>query len=247
MMAEILHQRVGKYLRIWNVCRIYFEKCLFILIKCFLYNKGLIKTRAFDIRCKDGSQINLPSKSCRVVFSILAENFLHGLSCKDKVFVLQDFVIPLALVIIGFVANFGLPFQPIIKADEDTYTYAVFSQGGFSDLVLHPISYVNIYASSSHFLCLQPYISFGLCDLMWRTQKIPRHGSIGPKINTPDAVIEIMKNYLNKQVIIPQPLRDKLMPGVIGYYSLYEKPFYFLLGSGKSLLYNNGVYTLFLT
>jgi hypothetical protein len=157
------------------------------------------------------------------------------------------FVIPLALVIIGFVANFGLPFQPIIKADEDTYTYTVFSQGGFSDLVLHPISYVNIYASSSHFLCLQPYISFGFCDLMWQTQKIPKHGSIGPKVNTPDAVIEIIRNYLNKQVIIPQPLRDKLMPGLIGYYSLYKKPFHFLLENGKGLLYNNGVCTLFLT
>jgi len=100
-MAEILHQRVGKYLRIWNVCRIYFKKCFFILIKCFLYNKGLIKTRAFDIRCKDGSQINLPSKSCRVVFSILAENFLHVLSCKDKVFVLQDFVIPIHELIVS--------------------------------------------------------------------------------------------------------------------------------------------------
>jgi len=156
------------------------------------------------------------------------------------------FVIPLALVIIGFVANFGLPFQPIIRADEDTYTYAVFSQGGFSDLVLHPISYVHIYASSSHFLCLQPYISFGLCDLMWQTQKIPRHGFIGPKINTPDAVIETTKNYLDKQVIIPQPSRDKLMPGPIGYHSFYEKPFYFLIRSRKCLIYNNGVYTMFL-
>ena len=156
------------------------------------------------------------------------------------------FVIPLALIVIGFVANFGLPFQPIIRAGEDTYTPTVFSQGGFSNLVLHPSSYVHIYASSSHFLCLRPYISFGLCDLMWQTPKIPRHGFIAPKINTPEAVIETTKNYLDKQVIIPQPSRDKLMPGPIGYYSFYEKPFYFLIRSGKCLIYNNGMYTLFL-
>jgi hypothetical protein len=156
------------------------------------------------------------------------------------------FVIPLALIVIGFVANFGLPFQPIIRSGEDTYIYAVLSQVGFSDLALHPISYAHIYASSSHFLCLQPYTGFGLCDLMWQTPKIPRHGSITPKINTPEAVIEIMKKYLDKQVIIPQPLRDKLMPGLIGYHSFYEKPFYFLIGSGKCLIYNNGMYTLFL-
>jgi hypothetical protein len=157
------------------------------------------------------------------------------------------FAFPLFLIVLGFVANFGLPFMPVIRADGDTYTYTVFSQGGFSDYVLHPVVYVSSYVGDSSFLCLSPYITFGLCDMMWQTPRIPRHGSISPPgILDPGAIIDVMRNYLGKQVVVPQPLRDRLIPAPIGYYSLYKKPFYFLLGSGKGLIYNNGIYTLLL-
>jgi len=157
------------------------------------------------------------------------------------------FAFPLFLIVLGFVASFGLPFMPVIRADGDTYTYTVFSQGGFSDHVLQPVIYVSSYNGVSSFLCLSPYITFGLCDIMWQTPRIPRHGSISPPgILDPEGVIEVMRNYLGRQVVVPQPLRDRLIPASIGYYSLYKKPFYFLLGSGKSLIYNNGVYTLLL-
>ncbi len=53
------------------------------------------------------------------------------------------FAFPLFLIILGFITNFGLPFIPIIRADGDTYTYTVFSQGGFSDYILHPVIYVS--------------------------------------------------------------------------------------------------------
>jgi len=158
------------------------------------------------------------------------------------------FAFPLFLIVLGFVANFGLPFMPIIRADGDTYTYTVFSQGGFSDYVLQPVIYVSSYVGDSSFLCLSPYITFGLCDLMWQTPRIPKHGVVSPPGKlSPEAIIDVMRNYLGKQAIVPQPLRDRLLPAPIGYYSLYKKPFSFLLGSGKGLLYNNGVYTLFLT
>jgi len=157
------------------------------------------------------------------------------------------FAFPLVLIVLGFVANFGLPFMPIIRAGGDTYTYAVFSQSGFSDYVLHPVVYASSYDGASSFLCLSPYITFGLCDIMWQTPRIPRHGYISPpRVLSPEGIIEVIGNYLGKQVIVPQPRRDRLIPPLIGYYSLYEKPFYFLLGSGKGLIYNNGVYTLFL-
>ena len=93
------------------------------------------------------------------------------------------------------------------------------------------------------------YTSFGLCDLMWYTPKIPRHGSIGLRVTSPDAIIGHIKNYLNElgeSVIVPQPLRDRLLFGPIGYKSFYEKPFQFLLEKGKALVYNNGFYTAFL-
>jgi len=158
----------------------------------------------------------------------------------------SGFVFSLLLIALGFVANFGLPFMPVIRTDSDTYTYTTFSQGGFSDYVLHPIIYVSSYNGASSFLCLSPYIAFGLCDIMWQTPKLPKHGSISPSVLNPEGIMDIVRNYLGKQAIIPQPLRDSIIPPFIGYNSLYKKPFYFLLGSGKSLIYNNGVYTLFL-
>ena len=159
----------------------------------------------------------------------------------------SGFAFSLFLIVLGFVANFGLPFMPIIRADGDTYTYTVFSQGGFSDYVLQPVTYVSSYNGVSSFLCLSPYITFGLCDIMWQTPRIPRHGSISsPGRLSPEGIIDVIGNYLDKQVIVPQPLRDRFLPASIGYNSLYRKPFSFLLGSGKGLIYNNGVYTLFL-
>jgi hypothetical protein len=41
-------------------------------------------------------------------------------------------------------------------------------------------------------------------------------------------------------------MRDRLLPGFIGYRSLYEKPLRFLLENGKALVYSNGKYALFL-
>jgi hypothetical protein len=159
----------------------------------------------------------------------------------------SSFVFSLFLIALGFVANFGFPFMPVIRTDSDTYTYTTFSQGGFSDYILHPVVYVSSYVSDSMFLCLSPYTTFGLCDMMWQTPRIPRHGSITPPgVLSPEGVIEVMRNYLDRQAIVPQPLRDRLIPAPIGYYSLYKKPFCFLLGSGKGLIYDNGVYTLFL-
>ena len=160
-------------------------------------------------------------------------------------------VIPLILVSLGFITNFGLPFMPAIKGGADLYTYPTFSQGGFSDYVLHPTTYMSSYASitSPPFLCLGYYTSFGLCDLMWQAPKIPRHGSLGHRVTSPDSIIEHIKNYLNESsegVIVPQPLRDRLLFGPIGYQSFYEKPFQLLLEKGKALIYNNGLYTIFL-
>jgi len=157
-------------------------------------------------------------------------------------------LIPLVLIALGFVANFGLPFQPAIRGDKDLYTYSTYSQGGFSDYVLHPIIYVSSHTTDTPFLCLKPYTGFGLCDLIWYSPKIPEHGPIGPKVSaaSPSIIIELIKNYLDKNVIVPQPIRDSLLPGIVGYHSLYEKPLQFLLEKGKALVYNNGLYTTFL-
>jgi len=169
---------------------------------------------------------------------------LYGFLIKKNLF-----IIPLFLMALGFATNFGLPFQPTIKIEEDSYTYPTLSQGGFSDYVLHPTTFVSSHVKSSPFLCLSPYITFGLCDLMWHSPRVPRSGFIAPKVTAPDGIIEIVRGYLNRldrDVIIPQLTRDRVLPGPIGYRSLYEKPLLFLLEKGKALIYNNGICTLFL-
>jgi hypothetical protein len=167
---------------------------------------------------------------------------LYGFMTKRRL----ALVIPIVLVILGFTSNFGLPFEPIIENDGETHTYTTFSQGGFGDYVLRPIIFVESHTHDVPFLCLKPYTAFGLCDLMWNALKIPKHGFIAPEITTPDSIIEIIRGHLGKEVIIPQPMRDRLLPGFIGYRSLYEKPLRFLLENGKALVYSNGKYALFL-
>jgi hypothetical protein len=172
--------------------------------------------------------------------AVTHEKLYRFLVKKDK----STSIALLILIILGFTTNFELPFQPTVRSDVDQYVYPVPSQVGFSDLVLHSIIYTSIHTDNSPFLCLSPFTEFGLCDLMWQTPRIPPHGGIGPEIITPDAIIEIMGKYINKNVVVPQHLRDGLLPTVIGYHSLYEKPFHFLMENGKGLIYNNGVYIL---
>jgi len=167
---------------------------------------------------------------------------LYGFVVKKK----NTLIVLFLLIVLGFASNFGLPFEPIIRAGKDAYTYPTFSQGGFSDYALHPITYVSSNIGSSAFLCLQPYTTFGLCDLMWHTTRIPEHGHISPKVTSPDSIIELIEKCLGSRVIIPQPMRDQLLPGPIGYDSLFDNPFHFLLENGKGLVYNNGMYALFL-
>jgi hypothetical protein len=155
-------------------------------------------------------------------------------------------IVSFILIILGFSSNFGLPFEPMIKSNGEVYTYPTYSQGGFGDYALYPILYIFSYSGSSTFLCLHPNTAFGLCDLIWYSPKIPKHGFIGPEITTPDTIIEIVKNYLGRNVIIPQPIEDKILPGPIGYLSLYKRPLKFLLENRNVLIYNNRLYTLFL-
>jgi hypothetical protein len=245
----------------------YYAKTIIVLTLIFIHIIGLsIRWRSLNHDEKMLALLLFASYSTWIIGWAGVGSFLAGarafsLICfllsvslvmtYEKIYVFltksSRFAFPMFLIVLGFVANFGLPFMPVVRTDGDTYTYTVFSQGGFSDYVLHPVVYVSSYNGASSFLCLSPYITFGLCDIMWQTPRIPRHGSISPpRVLSPEGIIEVIGNYLDKQVIVPQPRRDRLIPAPIGYYSLYKKPFYFLLGSGKGLIYNNGVYTLFL-
>jgi hypothetical protein len=181
-------------------------------------------------------------------------SFLLSLSVAATYKKLYDFAtkkrlalaIPVVLIVLGFSLNFGLPFEPMIKSDGEAYTYPTYYQGGFGDYALRPITYASLHMRDVLFLCLQPYTAFGLADLIWNSPKIPKHGFVAPETTTPESMIKLMENYLGRGIVIPQPMRDRLLPGPIGYRSLYEKPSYFLLENGRALIYSNGAYALFL-
>jgi len=243
----------------------YYAKTIIVLTLIFIHTIGLlIKWRSLNHVEKMLASLLFASYPTWIIgwagvgslltgsraFSVICFLLLTSLVMTyEKLYVFltksSRFAFPLFLIVLGFVANFGLPFMPVIRADDDTYTYATFSQGGFSDYVLHSTTYVSSYSSGSSFLCLSSYTGFGLCDIMWQTPKIPRHGSISPEANSPDSMLELIKSYSNKDVIVPIPIIDRVIPGPIGYHSLYDKPLYFLLGNGGTLIYNNGFYFLF--
>lgn len=160
---------------------------------------------------------------------------------------ISTLIMSIVLLVFAFSSNFGLPFQPIVKTESEVYTFSTFPQGGFSDYALHPIIYVSLYAHDTPFLCLEPNTYFGLCDLIWYSPTIPKHGPLKADVVSIDFIFEQIRRHLGKNIIIPQPVRDSILPGRIGYRGLFEKPFNFLIENGKALVYNNGLYTLFLS
>ena len=156
-------------------------------------------------------------------------------------------IISFILYIIGFISAFNLPFQPLLKSGNETFVPTLWSQGGITDYALHPILYLRTYNRDTPFLCLQPYTGFGLCDMLWFSPKIPSRGFIAPEIIGSQSIISLLSPYMGKSVIVPQPLRDKLLPSPIGSPSIYEKPYVYLLHYGSGVIYNNGLYTLIVT
>jgi len=151
------------------------------------------------------------------------------------------------LYIIGFISAFNLPFQPLSKSGNETFVLTLRNQGGITDYALHPMLYLRTYNEDIPFLCLQPYTGFGLCDMLWFSPKIPSWGFIAPEIIGSQSIISLLSPYMGKSVIVPQPLRDKLLPSPIGSPSIYEKPYVYLLQHGSGIIYNNGLYTLIVT
>jgi hypothetical protein len=83
--------------------------------------------------------------------------------------------------------------------------------------------------------------------MLWFSPKIPSRGFIAPEITGSQSIISLLSPYMGKSVIVPQPLRDKLLPSPIGSPSIYEKPYVYLLHNGSGIIYNNKLYTLIMT
>jgi len=151
-------------------------------------------------------------------------------------------------IIAGFIFNYGLPILPLIQTEEgDTYTYPTFSQGAITVWSLHPIEFSNSFLDerSPYFLCIQPYTGFGLCDLLWNKPKIPQHGFITPQFAKSAEIIKLLAHYRN--VVIPIPTNDRVLPGPIGYTSLYTIPDNYCTYNCRGRIYTNYFYNLYIS
>jgi hypothetical protein len=170
-------------------------------------------------------------------------------SSKNTLFKLRNIQISLLFIIIflvTFLSSFGLPLKLTIVSEEGEYSWPTVYQGSFSIYSSHGIMFLNSLEYELPYLCLQPFTAFGLCDLLWHRPKIPKHGFISPEVIQPKEIIELVKRYANygNDVIFPLPLGD-VMPGPLGYKLLYLIPYSYLVNTSNVLIYNNGLYLLF--
>jgi len=170
-------------------------------------------------------------------------------SSKNTLFKLRNIQISLLFIItflVTFLSSFGLPLKLTIVSEEGEYSWPTVYQGSFSIYSSHSIMFLNSLESELPYLCLQPFTAFGLCDLLWHRPKIPKHGLISPEVTQPKEIIELVKRYANygNDVIFPLPL-DDVMPGPLGYKLLYLIPYSYLVNTSNVLIYNNGLYLLF--
>jgi len=180
---------------------------------------------------------------------ILYLKSLEGSMVKKKVSLLASIVAPLYLflTVLGFTLNYNIPTAPLIRATEgDEYTYPTWSQGAIATYSLHPIEFVENYLHQHgpHFLCMQPYTAFGLCDLLWGKPKIPPHGFTSPKATRSSEVLELIDNY--NSVVIPIPSSDRALPGPVGYKNYYLIPYYHCMNYCRGKIYTNELYNLFI-
>uniref|UniRef100_A0A7J3YUW4 Glycosyltransferase RgtA/B/C/D-like domain-containing protein n=1 Tax=Ignisphaera aggregans TaxID=334771 RepID=A0A7J3YUW4_9CREN len=152
-------------------------------------------------------------------------------------------------ILLGFGSNYGLPISYTISTKEgDKYIYPTWGQGALTPWVLYAVFYLNTYMAenSPSFLCVQPYILFGYCDLIWNKPKIPQNRYISLDITAPNRIIDTIKMYMTiNEVLVPVPLNDRVLQGPIGYESFYKVPYQFLSLHCHSLLYHNGYYNTF--
>jgi len=180
---------------------------------------------------------------------ILYFKSLEGSMVKKKVSLPAFIAAPLYLflAVLGFTLNYNILTAPLIRATEgDEYTYPTWSQGAITTYSLHSIEFVENYLHQHgpHFLCMQPYTAFGLCDLLWGKPKIPPHGFISPKATRSSEVLELIDNYNN--VVIPIPSSDRTLPGPVGYKNYFLIPYYHCTNYCRGKIYTNGLYNLFI-
>jgi hypothetical protein len=148
--------------------------------------------------------------------------------------------------------NYGLAglSAPIIYMGRETHLYV--ANGLVSPYVLHAHQYLDSYieqGSGMRLCCLQPFTSFGICDLSWNVAYniifMERDLECDPTIIFTIILGKYGVGY--KCQIVPIPLREGVVPicfkledFYMGLSNLIPRSF------SRSMMYNNGFYSLHL-
>lgn len=157
-------------------------------------------------------------------------------------------VITVGITVLVFL-NYGLSVfsSPVLYRGRETYLYV--ANGLVSPYVVHAHQYLNSYIepdSNTRLCCLQPFTSFGICDLAWNTRYRIIYMESDLECD-PSTILSLLEKYrveYNCQ-IVPIPLREGVIPAClklgdfyIGLDDLISRVF------SKAVIYNNGFYSL---
>jgi hypothetical protein len=177
---------------------------------------------------------------------------LHG-DVNSKAFVEKHQRITSVVLAVGIIvlilSNYGLAVlsSPVLYRGREAYLYV--ANGLISPYIMHAHQYLNSYIepnSGMRLCCLQPFTSFGVCDLAWNTRYRIIYMEQDLECN-PSTILSLLKEYrigYNCQ-IVPIPLREGVVPAC---FKLGD--FYMGLGDlvprsfSKTMMYNNGFYSL---
>ncbi|MEM4004237.1 MAG: hypothetical protein QXM43_01230 [Desulfurococcaceae archaeon] len=187
--------------------------------------------------------------TCIVFYNVIVLLIVNKKTYKHKYKMIGQGFLTVALTCIisfNFICNYGLTIFLRPYRFEGQTVYVNSHNGALTSLVLLSVKFTdNFIGKDVKFICMQPYIPYGYCDLMWNTSKIPSHGHITIGLKYEDAINVIDSILKNRgKYIFPLPLKEGIVPAYLEYESYYLKPFHYLLLQGGCLFYSNGFYSL---
>lgn len=187
--------------------------------------------------------------TCIVFYNVIVLLIVNKKTYKHKYKMIGQVFLTVALICIisfNFICNYGLTIFLRPYRFEEKTVYVNLHNGALNSLVLLPVKFAdNFIGKDVKFICMQPYIPYGYCDLMWNTSKIPSQGHITIGLKYEDAINVIDSILKNRgEYIFPLPLKEGVVPAYLEYESYYLKPFHYLLLKGGCLFYSNGFYSL---
>jgi hypothetical protein len=177
---------------------------------------------------------------------------LHG-DVNSKAFVEKHQRITSVVLAIGIIvltlSNYGLAVlsSPVLYRGKEAYLYV--ANGLVSPYIMHAHQYLDSYIepnSGMRLCCLQPFISFGVCDLAWNTRYkiIYMEQDLECDSSTILSLLEEYRVGYSCQ-IVPIPMREGVVPACfklgdfyMGLSDLIPRSF------SKTMIYNNGFYSL---